>query len=188
MKSCAEPVVQERRPTFVYHVGRIYSQRESNQYVCHRYLPLRDYPYLREVVVNGIVLDKKVFSSQKVDLKILQNPEGLLPLDIHLLTSSWGNSVCPFYLKLCKANLRMERFHTGVKLLMPYFHFLKSFLIKLCLFSPWGRANGQLSSRALLLPLPAQQKASETVIIQWWNTKCRNAISPKVSWDFVMPF
>lgn len=88
MKSCAEPVVQERRPAFVYHLGRVYSQGESNQYICHRYLPLRDYPYLHEAVVNGNVLDKNVFSSQEVDLKILQNPEGHLPLDIHLLTSS----------------------------------------------------------------------------------------------------
>lgn len=88
MKSCAEPVVQERRPTFVYHLGTVYSQGESNQYICHRYLPLRDYPYLHEAVVNGNVLDKNVFSSQEVDLKILQIPEGHLPLDIHHLTSS----------------------------------------------------------------------------------------------------
>lgn len=92
-------------------------------------------------------------------------------------------SKCNICLHLC-----VFRLDTGVKLLMLSLHFLKFFLIKLCFFSPWGTTNGQLSSLVLLLPLPSQQNASETVIIQWWNTKCRNAISLKVNWDFVMPF
>lgn len=115
---------------------------------------------------------------------------------IHLLTmkpqKSWASYIFFILNSLellpnCDVLLVHFSLATWIKLLMLCFTYL-IFLIKLCLFCLWGSANGQLSSLVLLLPLPSQQNTSETVIIQWWNTKCRNAISLKVNWDFVMPF
>lgn len=126
--------------------------------------------------------------------KGIMESRGHLPVNINQLTNQTPEAFNILTLPFVPCRLSQNvvfaviRVFSEVKLLMLYFQFLKFFLIKLCFFSPWGTTNGQLSSLVLLLPLPSQQNASETVIIQWWNTKCRKAISLKVNWDFVMPF
>lgn len=132
--------------------------------------------------------------SQRVFFKGFTESRRPLPVNINHLTNrtpeTFNIFASPFFPWSPSQNVMfaVTRVFSEVKLLMLYFQFLKNFLIKLRFFSPWGTTNGQLSSLVLLLPLPSQQNASETVIIQWWNTKCRNAISLNVNWDFVMPF